>query len=83
MDLYHNVYQLWRLPGKIYCDEEMEACIHQEVMDSIKEFLWHKWLSALPGAELRWSPANVSRLDPKAEFNTRNHATYDRFMGNK
>ena len=81
-DLNCDVYQLQRLPGKICCDEEMEAHISQEIMDSLKE-LQHKWLSALPGAEPRWSPADVPGLDPQAEFNVRNHATYDRFMGIK
>ena len=39
-----------------------------------------KWLSALSGKEPRWSPAGVPRLNPQAEFNARNHNTYDRFM---
>ena len=48
MDLYHNVYQLQRLLGKICSDEEMEVCICQEIMDSVKEFfgvsgLLHCW----------------------------------------
>ena len=83
VDHYHNVYQLWRLSGKMLCDEVMEADIHQEILDCVKEHLWHKQLSVLPGAELRWSPAEIPRLNPKAEFNARNCATYDRFMGIK
>ena len=82
-ELYCDVYQLQRLLGKIYCDMETEACICQEIMDSVKECIWHEWPSALPEAELRWSPANIPRLDSQVEFNTRNHATYDRSMGNK
>ena len=39
MDLYHDVYQLQRLLGKMFCDEEMKACIHQEILDSVKECL--------------------------------------------
>ena len=79
-DLYCNFYQLWRLPGKIHCDEEMEAHICQEIPDSVKERLWHKWFSVLLGPELRQNPANVPWLDPQAEFNARNYTTYDRFM---
>ena len=80
-DLYHDVYQLWRLLGKILCDEETEACIHQEILDSVKECLPCKWLSTLPGEEPRWSPADASLgSNPQAKFNARNCATYDRFM---
>ena len=62
-DLYY-VYQLLRLLGKIHCDEEMEAHICQEIMDSVKEYLSCKQLSALPGAEPRQSPADIPKLDP-------------------
>ena len=62
------------------CDEEMEAHIHQEILDSVKECLWCKQLSALLGEEPRWSPAGISGLDPQAKFNARNCATYDRFV---
>ena len=80
MDLYHNVYQLWRLPGKIGCEEEMEAHICQKIMDSLNECLWCKQKPALQEAELRQSPANVPRLNPQAEFNAGNCTIYDRFM---
>ena len=83
VDLYHDVYQLGSLLGKICCDEEMEVCICQEVMDSVKEYLWCKQLSTLPGVDLRWSPVDIPRLDPQAKFDARNCTTYDRFMGIK
>ena len=35
-DLYRDVYQLWRLPGRGQCKEE---CLCLEVLDSIKECL--------------------------------------------
>ena len=79
-DLYHNVYQLQRLPGRMLCNKEMEACICQKILDSIKECLQHKWLSTLLGEEPRQSPAGIPRFDPQAKFHARNHATYDRFM---
>ena len=75
-----NVYQLRKLLGRMLCDKEMEACIFQETVDSIKEFLWCKWLSTLLGEELRQSPACIPRLDPQANFQARNCTTYDRFM---
>ena len=62
------------------CDEEMDAHIHQEILDSVKECLQCKWHSALPGEEPRWHPAGIPRLDPQAKFHARNYATYDRFM---
>ena len=52
-DQYCNVYQLRMLPGRILCDEEMEAHICQEILHLVKECLWCKWLSAQPGEELR------------------------------
>ena len=52
-DIYQDVYQLWRLLGKMLCDEETEACICQEMLDSVKEHLWCKWLPTLPGEEPR------------------------------
>ena len=76
VDLYHDVYQLRRM----LCNEEIEAHIPQEILDSVKECLQHKQLSALPGEEPRWNPAGIPRLNPQANFQTRNHTTYDRFM---
>ena len=48
-----------------------------------RESLWHRWPSALPGAEPSQSPTNIPRLDPQAKFNTWNHANYEWFMGIK
>ena len=79
-DLYHNVYQLQRLPGNMLCNENMEACICQEILDSVKECLQCRQFSALLGEEPRQSPAGIPRLDPQAKFHTRNCTTYDRFM---
>ena len=80
VDLYCDVYQLQRLLGKILCDKEMGACICQEILDSVKEHLWCKWLSTLLGADPRQSQTDIPRLDLQVEFNARNCATYDRFM---
>ena len=43
-DLYHDVSQLQMLPGKMFYNEEMEAYICQEILDSVKECLQCKWL---------------------------------------
>ena len=73
------MYWLWRLPGKMLCDEEMEKHVCQKIWDSVKEHLWHRQVPTLLGEESRWNPANIPRLDPKANYSARNHATYDRF----
>ena len=78
-DIHCDVYHLQRSLGKLPCDEEMEEHLHQEILDSIKEHLWHKWVPALPGEELSWHPAGTPRHNPQANYSTRNCATYDRF----
>ena len=65
------------------CDEEMEAHICQEILDSIREHLWHKGVSSLLGEEPRGSPGDIPRLDPQAKFQARHHTTYDMFRGMK
>ena len=79
-NLYCNVYQLRRLLGKMVCNDEMEAHICQEILDSVKECLQCKQLSTLLGEEPGQNPAGIPRLNPQAKFHTRNCATYDRFM---
>ena len=49
--IYHDVYQLQRLPGKSPCDEEMEECLCQEILDSIKECLQHKQVPHCQGRD--------------------------------
>ena len=38
-DLYQDIYQLHRLPGRGQCEEAMEENLHKEILDSIKEHL--------------------------------------------
>ena len=52
-DLYHDVYQLWRLLRGSWCKEATEECLHKEVLDSIKECLYLKWPSVQPEEELK------------------------------
>ena len=51
--LYHEVYQLRRGPRAVPCDPEMEEEIHPEILESLKECLWHRWGSALLEEEPR------------------------------
>ena len=78
-EIYHDMNQLQKLPGEMLCDEEREAHICQEILDSVKECLWHKQFPALLVEEPRSSPASIPRLDPQTKYNAWNYATYDRF----
>ena len=82
-EIYCNVYQLCRLPGTMPGDEEMEAHLCQEILDSIKECLQCKQVPALLGEEPSWHPVGIPRLDPQADSSARNYATYDRFRDMK
>ena len=82
-EIYHNVYQLQWLLWRASWDEETEVHLYQDILDSIKECLWCRQPSTLPGAEPSHSLANVPRLDPQAEFNAQNHANVEWFMGIK
>ena len=61
----------------------MEEHLHQEVLDSVKECLWCKWIPVLLREELSWHPTSAPRHNPQADYSTRNHATYDRFRNMK
>ena len=41
--VYNEVYQLKRVPGTSPCDVEMVENIHQEILNSVKECLQHRW----------------------------------------
>ena len=58
---------------------ETEACLCQDILDSIKECLWHKQIPAQTGEELGQSPVSIPRANPQADYGTRNCANYDRF----
>ena len=76
-EIYWDIYQLRRLPGKSPCDGEMEELLHQEILDSIRECLWHKWAVAPQGEESGQHPTSSPKCDPQADYVTKNHATYD------
>ena len=73
--IYWDMYQLQWLPGKMPCDVEKEEHLHQEILDSIKECLWHKW-DPRSLEELR-CPARIPRCDPQADYSAQNHGCYD------
>ena len=78
-EIYWDVYQLWRSTGELPCDGEKEEILQQEILDSIKECLQCKWVPTPPGKEPSWCPADIPRLDPKAEYSAQNCNTYDWF----
>ena len=49
--------------------------IHQEIMDSIKECIWCRWVSAQLEEEPKWSPTGTSKMDAQAKFQARTCAT--------
>ena len=40
--LYQEVYQLKKAPGAVPGDPEVAGKTHQEILDSLKEHLWHR-----------------------------------------
>ena len=49
--LYQEIYQLKRAPGAIPGDPEETERTHLEILDSLKEHLWHRSYPARGGAE--------------------------------
>ena len=60
-EIYHDVYQLWWLLGKLPCDAEMEDHLCQEILDSIKECFWHEQDPTLLEERLSWCPTSTPR----------------------
>ena len=66
-----------------YPEEAMEECLCLEVLDSIKECLWLKWLSAQPEVEQKQLLANAPQPDSCTEVVAANHSTYEKFTAVK
>ena len=77
--VYNDMYQLWRVPSKSPCIVEMEEEACQEILDCVKECLWHRWDHAQPEERPRQSSAGASKPDPQAEFWDQMHDTYDHY----
>ena len=64
--IYNDVYQLQRLPRRSPFDEEREGRICQEILDSVKECLWHRQVPAQPEGEPKQSSIGTSKTDAQA-----------------
>ena len=69
--------ELWRSSGKSPCDAKMEQRVWQDILDFIKEHLWHRWEHAQPEERLRQSPTGTSRPDPWVKAQDRVCAMYN------
>ena len=76
--IFSEVYQLQRLPGRSPCNGETEQ-VCQEILDSIKEHLQHRWVPAQLEEEPKQSPTSTSKKDTQAKFKARTCATYHHF----
>ena len=75
--IYNDIYQMRRSPRRSPCNEEAGERIHQEILDTIKEGLWCRWVSAQPDEELKQTPTGPSKTDAQTEFQAKAHATYN------
>ena len=69
--IYNDIYQLQRSPWRSPCDDETGEKICQEILDSIKECLWCRWVPTQPEEEPMWSPTSTSETDGQAKFQAR------------
>ena len=53
MGIYHQVYQLKRNPREVPCSQDMEEETHIEILEMLKEHLWHRWGPTQPEEEPR------------------------------
>ena len=81
--VYNEVYQLQRAPNKSPWDVEAEEKICQKILNSVKECLQHMSDHAQPEEKQRQSSVSTSRPDPQAEYQDREHATYDHYKNLK
>ena len=78
--LYHDVYQLCRLPGQSRCKEQMAEWLHKEILDSIKECLRLQWPPTHQARQQMQLPANNPRPDPHTAFAATNQRAYEEMM---
>ena len=82
-DLYWDVHKLQRLPRRGQPEEATKECLHQDILDSLKECLQLKWLSAQPEEWCWQMPANVTQPDAQSECVAANCHTYEGFTALK
>ena len=76
-DLYQDVFKLWRLPIRGWCEEATEEHLCQDILSFLKECLQLKWPSAQPEGKWGQMPANVPLPDCHLEFAAANCCTYE------
>ena len=74
--LHHEVYQLKRSPREVPCSKDIAEEIHLEILETLKEHLWHRWGPTPPERESRQS---TSRMPAQAELHTQVQVTYNHF----
>ena len=53
LDLYQEVYWLKRDPGEVQCLENIAEETQIEILETLKECLWHRWGPTQPEREAR------------------------------
>ena len=51
--LYQEVYQLKRDPGEVQCSEDIAEETHAEILEVLRECLWHRQGTIQPERETR------------------------------
>ena len=76
MTLYYQVYQLKRSPREVPCLEDTveETCM--EILETLKEHLWHRQSCTQPESKHR---QRISRTPAQVKFHTQMQAMYDHF----
>ena len=78
-DLSWDVYQLYRLPRRGWCEEAMVEWLCKAILDSIKEYLHLKWPPTQLEHEWMQLPANTPQPDPQMTFAAVKCSTYEKF----
>ena len=78
--LYHDVYQLYRLPRWSRCEEVMAEQLCKEILDCIKECLRLKQPSRQQVKQWMQLLVDNPRPDPHTAFATTNQSTYEEMM---
>ena len=72
--LYQEVYQLRRTPGPVPGSPEVAEQTHQEILDSLRECLHHRW-----GSPQTEEPMQPTRTPAVVEYHTQTHTISEHF----